>query len=515
MPEDIVDLAIVGGGVSGSLSLVHFIHGLHAERKTMRKPLRIILFDGDGQFGAGLAYGTRSGAGALLISPLKGAVPEAASAELFRFLLAYREQWTAELEQDPINRVWLSRHRAAVDAGRFEDLYLPRMLLKAFFRKKLDDAVQIAADQNIADIQFITATVRKIIREDTGFAVQYSSDTALSCVHSRRVLLAAGLIPPPPRTGFPKRDDIIGNIYAPSLPENVQRLTSIFSTGKASGRLVLVGSNAAALEMLYHIRHTKALRKSVTAISMISTSGRLPDLWREPFQTPTDFPQLAALQRDHRDKNADDVIAAALADIVHVRKMGYLTVDFSRPLLERVFSCLAKMPYTDQRNFMERYSQQIIRQVGNVAGADYLDAAHELVADGTLQLIRGRYRQTQCPAGGEPEIEYQAAEDGKFSYVSASAVVLCTGYPALQLTADPLITQLYTDPTCGMRINQGGRGFDVDDHFQAVPGFFVLGSLLSGICNAYGAYFDLENTARLWMLSELVARELVHCFESE
>ena len=58
-------------------------------------------------------------------------------------------------------------------------------------------------------------------------------------------------------------------------------------------------------------------------------------------------------------------------------------------------------------------------------------------------------------------------------------------------------------------MNLSGKGFEVNEKFEAAPNLFVMGPLLGGNVNKLIHFWQLENASRLTYLAPYLAKELL------
>ncbi|MEU3457516.1 FAD/NAD(P)-binding protein [Micromonospora sp. NPDC006766] len=259
---DDVDLLIVGAGLSGSRLFVELVTLWEAEAGSAPS---VAMVDRLGAFGRGVAYGTPSQPGALLIEP----VTESTPAEFHAWLREHPEQLLPNVAAGvPALADWHERNAAQLARGDLTGVHLPRHIFGAYAEQQLIDAVARARGRLGADVRQLVGEVTDLRGEGDPWQARCADGRRLS---ARVVVLAVGSVPRLNRTGLGPADGYVHDLYEGGF----ERLDALIS-GQRRSRIVAIGSNAAAAELLHHLAHTPQLPERVGTIEVISGSGRLP-----------------------------------------------------------------------------------------------------------------------------------------------------------------------------------------------------------------------------------------------
>jgi uncharacterized NAD(P)/FAD-binding protein YdhS len=509
-PAIIYDLAIVGCGVAGTRTLIEVLAELaQRARDTAQQsaPTKILVCDASGDFGPGLAYGAPSGRSTLLIAPVGSAVPEDEREDLLTYLLAGRATWVAELEANPRTRAWARRHAGEIKRGELAQLCLPRYLIGEFLQARLATAVADAHAAGSAEIHFRPDEVQQLSRSGAHLELLREVPQERRIARARVLVLAVGIPFPALLPGLVDDDAVIANLYEPSIDANLARLAA--HVRRPGATLHILGSHAAATEVLFCLSTMPTFLEKLGRIVMLSTSGELPDPFGTPRPERVTFPHVEQLYRAQQIHDADEAAAALLADIAAMRRAGLTTADY-RELAQRIMQgILELLPGDEQKKFLERYSATMVRRVLGGGGDDYLTAAYRLRQIGKLVLKKGAFDSVQRDDSGTLFVRYHDADGENVVEEATDAVIRCLGSGTCDNTANRLLVNLRSDHELNFRLNGSQRGFEVDDEFQAAENVFILGSLLTGLTNSSAPILDFENTARLWQLAKPVAQAIV------
>ncbi|HEX8252379.1 MAG TPA: FAD/NAD(P)-binding protein, partial [Thermoanaerobaculia bacterium] len=277
------DLAVIGGGVSATSVLQDLLPRL-------TRSARIAVIDRRGDFGGGVPYGSAARAGFLCNNPVH-AQHDGSYAE---WLDEHQERWLAPLAAsgDPLLRRWYAHNAAALARHEYAELFLPRNVYGEFMREKMARLVAAAVE-----------VIRgEVVDLAPGFTLKLADGELLS---AHTVLLAPGGAPPICEAVDPSTLD----------PHQLADRSSI----------ILLGSNATAMEMLWCI---DGYAPHVREVTVISRSGRLPDAQRSGLPG---VPPMQALDALH-DSTAAALARAAEMDVTAALAAGYTSLDASAPL---------------------------------------------------------------------------------------------------------------------------------------------------------------------------------------
>ncbi|MEH1166467.1 FAD/NAD(P)-binding protein [Micromonospora sp. CPCC 205539] len=257
-----VDLLIVGAGLSGSRLFVELVTLWETETDP---PPSVALVDRLGAFGRGVPYGMPSRPGSLLIEPVTESTPP----EFHTWLREHPEQLLPGVAADvPALADWHARNAAQLTRGDLTGVRLPRHTFGAYAEQQHSNAVALARGRWGADVREVVGEVVDLRGEDSGWQARCADGSRLP---ARVVVLAIGSVPRLNRTGLDPADGYVHDLYDGGF-EQIDALI----TGRRRSRIVVIGSNAAAAELLHYLTHTPGLLERVATIEVISGSGRLP-----------------------------------------------------------------------------------------------------------------------------------------------------------------------------------------------------------------------------------------------
>jgi uncharacterized NAD(P)/FAD-binding protein YdhS len=509
------DIAFVGSGIACSMTLCQLAERL-TKRPTRNKLLRICVIEKEGESWNGIPYGRRSTIGALAFQKLQDFLDEPERGKYIEWLAANAESWLTTLRKWGIPGAdkWISDNQAFMEQNKWEELYLPRFLFGLYVSDCTARAVQELSKRGIATLTVIHGEAIDASRTSGGpftIAVE-GSGVARTNIHALRVVFAIGS--PPQRSihncsdgqhGFTHIDDL----YSPSEDANIRRIEETLEQlqDRNMANILIVGSNASALEVLYLLAYRPHIRNLINSVVVLSRSGKLP---YKICEDRVSF-ELSALQAvcESPHISAADVIAAIRSDVRRAEEMKFNVADLRDAVSAEVNRAVSMLDSREQEKFVcehgVHYSGLMRR-----AGRDTRNAADELASAGILTTVKGEFRRLDpLPSATGPKVAIYAVEgcqsEVRYS-VSFSVTINCGGFEALDYCSSRLVNSVVTNGLC--RVNSTRRGFFVNERLEASEEFYVIGPLLGGNFNATCRYWHVESASRISGLAKLLAESL-------
>ncbi|MFO1150487.1 MAG: FAD/NAD(P)-binding protein [Alsobacter sp.] len=498
--EPAFHVAVIGSGVACSLTLLALLDELKSS--PARSPIRIAVIEKDAEFWRGVPYGGRSSPNALIITKLAEFVPDDEHDAFVAWLAEHEEQWTARMQRanPSVAGHWLARNQASIRAGRWDEVFIPRVTYGDFIEQRVNGAVEAAARAGRATVSRVQGEVVGLARLKAGFELTLAGSSPK--LEAGLVVLAIGS--PPVRSVLPTGVEpgfaYVNDAYDPGMGANLAAIRTILAAraARAERNVLVVGSNATSIELCYHIANDPGFRQDLNRLVTISLGGAFPRPMTRDDDRKGHFPAMEALSA-RVSISPDDVIVAAESDIHAldrgaVPEIGDRLHHLSRLLVEQ----LSRLPVEAQRDFHHRHGMRFTRLIRR-AGADYSDAVKELAAAHVLTALKGSLVALR-PGGGSgmASLIYRpdgGSQDETFG-MEFCAVINTGGFEDLSETSSsPLIADLVRSGLA--RVNPTRRGFVVDDRFRAGEGLYVNGPLLGGIFNARKQMWHVENVRRI------------------
>jgi uncharacterized NAD(P)/FAD-binding protein YdhS len=501
------DIALIGSGVSSAYTLRHFLALLEGSRPA--RPVRIMVFEKSGEFWSGVPYGSTSGQASLLISPLAEFIPqEKERADFKAWLNDHRDRLTAPAATaGPLSARWQRGNAAAIAAGEWDHLYLPRQLFGCYLREKVTAALADATAQGLIECQLVAAGITDI--ERIGDIHRLTADTAESAtVLATKVVLAVGS---PPyagiaRPGASATTAFIDDMYEPSLEANIRRICA--NLRQSSRRQVLIiGSNASALETLYNLADSDEAMSLIEKIVMLSPDAAFPHrINREVPACTHRFTHLDALA-DLASPVSQDILTAVQKDVAAAAAQGLNIADLYADISRKMIATVCRLERSEQEKFVAFHGVEI-GKLQRRAGPEYLDTAHRLIADGKLEIHAGRFVRLLPEAAGGPGFTYLEGRTGGPKVLTApiSVVVSCAGFQDVANSSSTLLQNLIRRGICAP--NTSRRGIAINAEYEASPGCHVMGPLVAGNIIGKVKVWHAESCTRIIQLSQTLAEIL-------
>lgn len=512
--HDNYDIVVVGAGISGAAFVEHTLE-LAGQRKIAP---RIAVLESTGEFWRGIPYGQRSSEYSLTITSFKEFVPHAHHTDFALWLSSNKANWTGAIRAsaESAGRRWLNRNASLIDQDRWDTVFLPRRLYGDFLASRIERAIARARYDMGLEVDLIPSRVRGIKKGPvSGYQVTLGPETGLpgkvTTLNTRIVVLAIGS-PPVGRLPFaggkPDGALIVEDIYQDGLDGVIRRVTSQLNAQPDKRNVLLIGSNASAMEFVYLAGQTPSLIGAMENLTCVSPSGRLP-VSSEQQQRAGALPSLRALA-NRRRFSADDLFEAVMADSDGAWASGEFAGVVTE-LIEYMGRLLAMMTDDQQRLFHHHHGMNFTRIVRR-SGGEYSNTARSLAESGLLNVVPGRL-VTLIPSHTGKEICFTFTRQGAPSPLlferEFTAVVNTAGFegPGASSSSD-LIRCLVDGGLC--IVNPSRQGFLVNDEFEAAPGLYIAGPLLGGIFGERLRTWHLESARRIYAVSCDLAEVVVN-----
>lgn len=509
-PGNVHDVVFVGSGLSSSYTLVQLLDQLGADFRD--RPLRVAVIEKADHFFTGIPYGDRSGAASLIITPVKEFLPSPEREDFMAWFARNRNRVLADIEakEGALSGKLLEQSKDAIAAGDCSEFHIPRYVFGTYLSEKTQIRIDDARREGRLDCRMIQGEVMDIRRGGDGYSLDLGDGRAVS---GRLVVLALGTAPN--RTIFGEQDlastkaCLIEDPYLPGMETTLQRIQDFLCRPGAGERphVLLVGANAACLEMLYNLSDLPALQGHDLSFHVMAPQGKLPDRFRQIAAPRLEAAYLNAL-KDEDNLSADAILDAVKADLASAETLSLGISDTLPKISQAVGALLAKLSLQEKKAFVRDVGIEIGR-LQRRAGDEYSDIADDLKRRGRLEIVAGRFAGlTDRPTRGV-EVVFEASIDGKRRSLPTpiDVVVNCTGSAGLSRpNASPLIEALLANGLC--EANESGFGFVVNDRMEAADDLFVIGPLLAGNVVQDLSIWHVEHCGRIIEFSKTLAQSI-------
>ena len=510
------DIAIVGSGIACSMTLCQLAERLK-DMPARSKALRIGVIEREGEMWNGIPYGRRSAVGALAFQRLQEFLEEPERSYYIEWLAANAASWLKTLREcgGPGAAKWISDNQPLMERDKWGELYLPRFLFGQYVSCHAARAVEELSKAGLASVTLIHGEATGISRmpgRPHTIAMEDNSGARFP-VHAARVVLAIGS--PPQRSihagavAVRHSHTHIDNIYSPSEDISIQKIQQALSSlpDRRMANILILGSNASALEVLYLINYRPEIRNFIKSVVVLSRGGLLPyKICEETVRF-----ELTALESllESSYFSAADLMAAITFDIRRAEELRLNIADLRDPVGAAVSRLTALMHISEQKKFVCEHGVHYSRMMRR-AGRDTRNAADELASVGILTTIKGEFRRLEPFPSGNGLMSAVYASAGCQAEITHpvpfSITINCGGFEELDFSSSRLINSLIDNELCN--VNSTNRGFVVNDRLEASENVYVIGPLVAGNFNDKVRFWHVESASRIAGLAKLLAKSL-------
>lgn len=503
-----IDIIIAGSGIACTTTVIALF------RKLIHSPaqqtISISIIEKHHEFWTGIPYGNRSSVNALTITSIADFFTDEKERELFFewFKLNQQELLTGYLVNGGLTAgEWLQRNKIAIDNEDWKSVYLPRFMFGRYLNEILKGLLKIVEDRKLVKLTLINAEVINAapVNDQYEITLEYQDKTQSKLV-VRKLVIATGSAPVINIT-VDDNVTLINNLYEPTVNDNITKLkTALASVTNAANRnVLLVGSNASSIEFLYLLAGLPAVTDMINKLVIVSRSGMMPyhiiDKKLDDY-TCENLDKLKAAG----NYTIETLIAAAKQDLKPAVRDGAII-----PYIDRVISYTIELlqPLGEQakKEFLGIYGMQL-SNLFRRSGTDYKGGEAVLHEIEKLTLLKGGFISVDAVENGGM-LNYTDPDTGvqKKYAIPFKVVINCTGADDLDKSTSRLIYNLVHNGIA--KVNLSGKGFYVNEKFEAAPNLYIMGPLLGGNMNERIHFWHLENASRLMYLAPFLAECLL------
>jgi uncharacterized NAD(P)/FAD-binding protein YdhS len=516
------DIALIGSGISCTQTLLQILDKLEKDPIKSKK-IQIAVVEKDGEFWKGVAYGKKSSVNSLIITTLAEFIPADEKESFLDWLKTTRNTWLAELRKAGGETAdhWIKHNKSAMEKGKWDEIYIPRFLYGLYLDSRVKQSIKNAEKVGIASITQVYAETTDLDLQQGGIyqITLHHGEKKMPYIFAKQVVLTVGSgnnkpIPVPLADKSSQSNGFlyINDPYYPSLETQMHEISSRFSAIKeqAKRNILVLGSNASSLEILYFISTSPSLSKSLNKIIVVSHSGMLAHRIT-PDHTPNHiFENLEKLALA-KDFTAEKLFETLKTDIELATAKGAALGDLVNKLNDQLERLLNKLDPQQEKEFYSRYGSRYSKLIRR-AGAEYRDGAQKLLSSGKLILLKGSFLKIKKAAAGLDGLmmEYSVTDEKKpiLYPLHFPIIINCGGFEDLGESSLPLVANLVQKKICN--VNRTRRGFEVSENFEAAKNLYVMGPLLAGIFNEKVKHWHVENLKRIHDMAPLLANTIVN-----
>lgn len=511
----VLDLVFIGSGLSSTFTLIEFINKLGQKlsesfTRISDSKVRISVFEKDSCLWGGIPYGTRSGFTSLLLTPLDEFLPECELAPFIKWMNDNIDWLLIPYQKSLGNhsKIWLSNFQRKIFSSECEKLHLPRYFFGLYLWSKLRETVTHAR-VNI-DLNYIKSEVLSI---EPGLSNQekFKITTANNRVYlSKQVLLGVGI---PKLRSLGNINKIKGDIlffndpYSPSIVSSLEKINN-YILRKESTKVLIVGTNASSLELLYHITNLNSFNNNNISITVLSPQGKLPELFIKDKISNFTAENLESLMASDIEITADLILDNFKKDLQLSVKNKIDISDTYPVFTSNIVSLLNRLSKVEKHSFCNYHGIEIGR-LQRRTGIEYIQSIKSLLSSGKLKILKGKFVDFEL-INGKTYVDYSV--DSRFDYKDYFDIIInCTGSLGLtKAEMTPLLKQLYNSDFC--QPTKSNRGFIVGDDFEVMKGFYINGPLLAGNVVNDISILHVEHCGRIISFAKQISNSLIANF---
>lgn len=376
-------IAIVGGGISGTLTVLNCI-------KQSKTSLKIIWFDAKNQFCKGLAYSTSDE----------------------QHLLNVRASNMSIFTDEPTHFVnWLSQYHPTFNANDF----VPRKLFGEYVTDTFENMKLINPLVSIEKIKEEVIDIQKT-----------ADEFELKTFHlytAKKIVLALGnFLPAHPHSkskDFISAENYFQNAFHPDLTQHFVRKKNI----------TIVGSGLTMIDLLISLHHHSYAGK----ITIISPHAYIPQAHNN-----NPLPNVKPFIEEHKIYRLTEILSIVNAQLKKAKKETlnpHSVIDAMRPHLQFIWL-----------NFTLFEKQQFLRHLRHKWGvarhrapAQTMAVFNEMLSAGSINLIKGRIYDI-LKTGNEFEVFYSDSKS-KQQTLKTECIINCTGPESNYLKTPSILVQ--------------------------------------------------------------------------
>lgn len=417
-----ITIAIVGGGISGTLTVLNCI-------KQNKAPLKIIWFDAKKQFCKGLAYTTTND----------------------HFLLNVRANNMSIFADEPTHFVnWLGQHHPEFNANDFVSRKLFGEYVTATFEnlKHTNPSVSIEKiEEEVIDIQ----------KTEVGFELKTSQTYT-----AKKIVLALGnFLPAHPASkskDFISSGNYFQNAFHPDLAQHFAHKKNI----------TIIGSGLTMIDVLICLHDHSYTGK----INIISPHAYIPQAHNNK-----PLPNVKPFIEEHKVYRLTELLSIVNTQLKKAKKESlnpHSVIDAMRPHLQFIWL-----------NFTLFEKQQFLRHLRHKWGvarhrapAQTMAVFNEMLSAGSINLIKGRIYDI-LKTGNEFEVFYSDSKS-KQQTLKTECIINCTGPESNYLKIPSILVQNLIKNKL-LEPDFVNYGIKADKNGEIAPNIYTLGPPLKGV----------------------------------
>ncbi|THD66766.1 peptidoglycan bridge formation glycyltransferase FemA/FemB family protein [Robertkochia marina] len=498
------DLAFIGAGISTAFTLLKSLKKLPPQSKK----IRIAVIEKSGEFFTGVAYGKRSGHSTHLITALKDFLPKPELNQFTDWLNLNKDWLLKRLKEEggSLTNEWLYSNRKAIQNGKWDHLFIPRSFFGSYIQEKLQETIGEYQKSGKIHIEYVTDEIEDIQREEFGFYLKGLQKN----IKTKKAVLGIGS--PKQRTlnvpeSIPNdRHLFISNPYEQGMNRVIKQIIKSLKSNHKKNVLIL-GSNASALEFLYKMNDLRGIDSKVGHYFFLSTHGLYPNSIVDTNNEKSFIPKHTLALLEIQKLTAKQIMQGITNDLNDAEELGIGAAITVGPISNAFVPLLEKLDQREKERFACYYGNEIGRRQ-RVAGYHYTKTIDVLKSQGRFSHLKGSFEKLDLADHQQLSLVYKTEQDSIAILDQPIDIVInCLGSSKLSDLEAPLVIRNLIDSEMA-KINPSGRGLTVNQNLETSKGLHVIGPLLAGNVIEGNPIWHVEHCGRIISIAEILSKVL-------
>ena len=258
-------------------------------------------------------------------------------------------------------------------------------------------------------------------------------------------------------------------------------------------------------ELIYQMTNGSEKKDNIN-FTVLSPQGKLPDLFIKDKKTNFIASNLDSLSNSDANLSADSILEALRDDLESANEDGYKISD-TLPIFTKYVGKLVNQLNRNEKSRFVSYHGVEIGRLQRRAGAEYTTPVKDLCANGSLDIIEGKFIRIIADKTMGTLVEYQIGNGSDIARHHFDIVINCSGSAGLVGGGlSPLLNQLKDSGICEPTPSK--HGFKVGEKFDVCPGFYINGPLLAGNVVGEMGIWHVEHCGRIISFAKEIANHL-------
>ena len=500
------DVAFIGSGIASSFTLINLLRGLLEQ--PVDTTLEIAVIEKYPEFFSGIPYGERSGNTALLITSLEDFLPEPELSKFIDWLNVRKEELLDRFikEGGNLSQQWMDNHKGEIAENSWKKIFVPRRFFGIYISEKVSETIREVEAAGLANIHLIQEEISDIERKQDFYHLVGNTHA----LNAKRIVLGIGSPPTKPIWDNSEFDGsgeslLIPELYQPGLNDRIEQVKEfVENSGRSDLKVLIIGANASALEILYKLNDVEAIGSNVDKFYFLSSLGLIPDSRKDSEALGAFSPKHTLGLAGRTSLTASEIAEAVYKDLDIAEENDIRAATTLGPVSKAFGDLLGLLGPEELREFACKHGNEIGRRQ-RCAGAHYAGVSEALRKDGRFEHLAGRYLELVPAQTGGVHLKFRekGSAEERVHPDKLDIVINCIGGSTLNsgnITAlyENLIAKQFCQP------NDSMRGFQVNENFEASEDFFVTGPLLAGNVIEGRPLWHLEHCGRIIWSSQLL-----------